>query len=74
MDLYISSDLHENSFDIHLDINQWEKIVASEIREQSANMTRPKKMGMEYLPSLLVSGNCTINGCFGKSNQIAHLD
>ena len=39
-DAQINPDLHENSFYIYLDINQWEKIVAVEIREQSKNMTR----------------------------------
>ena len=38
-------DLHENSFYIYSDINKWEKIVAVEIREQSANIAHPKPAG-----------------------------
>ena len=40
-------DLHENSLYIYLDINKWEKIVAVEIREQSANMAHPNLSALD---------------------------
>ena len=40
-------DLHESSFYIYLGINQWEKIVAVEIREQSVNIARPTAIPLE---------------------------